>query len=148
MVVYAGLYCFKADISALRRILGSISQQIDQYLAETKLICQEPGILQDNVLCIFLLFFPEPGFNQIMNTQKLLFQIHFGRLKLHFTAFNLRHIQNIIYQSQQILGRVSDLFQTFHSSLLCLILLKGNGCHTHNPIHRCTNLMRHPGQEV
>ena len=67
---------------------------------------------------------------------------------MQFGLLNLAHIQNIVNQTQQMLRRYRNLFQIIlHLPGIRKIGLR-KGCHSHNSIHRGTDIMAHGRQKI
>ena len=91
--------------------------------------------------------------NQLRIHQRGYFIHHFLQIKWNLFQYCLlrlqfTHIQHIIDQLLQMLGRQLNLIQTLFQLLWIIAVLTGNIYHSHNSIDRCTNIMAHPIQKV
>ena len=85
------------------RVFYRIAQQIDEHLTDTQSISIKPAVGQLNIRFKNLPLFCEFSIQHRMQFIQKIGQIKIVLHQRHFVAFNLRHIQNIIQQSQQII---------------------------------------------
>ena len=85
-------------------IFQGIAEQIDEDLIDSQPIAEEPGMLPCNIFCKMKLLFHDLCFQKRLQSCHQLCQITFLHDKLHLTALDLGHIQDIIDQSEKIIG--------------------------------------------
>ena len=129
-------------------ILGSIAQQIHQHLTEPQSIHQVSRMLHFYLHTEILLLLQETAVQHRVQVVQQHPKIEGFRTQTHLTAFDLRHIQNIIQQSQKIMGGALHLSQAIQPFFFGLILLQRNFCHADDAVHRCADFMRHASQEI
>ena len=126
-------------------IFAGVAQQVDQHLIDAQRVPHKVRMLQlnmgDKPLPLFLKFRVQHHMQLI---QKLL-QVKGGFHQRHFTAFNFGHIQNIVQQSQQVMGRALHLLQAVDPPGIALTFLQGDIRHADNAVHRRSNLVAHTG---
>ena len=86
--------------------------------------------------------------NQFLYGIQHLIYIERNRLQFHLAALYLGHIQNIIDQSQQVIGRRLYFLQAVQNPFLALALLQRNSRHTDDTVHGSTDFMAHTGQKL
>ncbi len=141
------LFYGERDPSAFRREFHRIAQKIDQYLADPHSVSDKPAVRQINVLnetdalgrCL--------GQDQFTDRAQHFIHIEVKGFELHLAALDFGHIENIIDQSQQIIGRRLDFLQAVQNPLGGLILVQRNSRHTDNSVHGSSDLVAHPGEE-
>ena len=134
--------------SALGRILDGVGQQVLQNLAEPSLIAQQRPVAQVGRRYLeHLLLFQNPRPDDRLQ----LFQ-ELPRRKRHhiqrlLSALNLRHLQHVVDQVQQVPSRGGDLPVV----LPHLVRLSGvplqQGREAHDRVHGGSHIMAHVGQE-
>ena len=62
---------------------------------------------------------------------------------MYFRLFDLAHIQNVIDQAEQMLGRHRDLVQIIPQLVRVIQVGKSQGRHTNDRIHRRTDVVAH-----
>ena len=67
---------------------------------------------------------------------------------LHFPGVDFGHVQHIVDQRHQMLGRVADLLQTVLHPFPVLYVRCGDGGHADDGVHGRADLMGHPGKEI
>ena len=100
------------------RVFYRIAQQIDEHLTDTQSISIKPAVGQLNIRFKNLPLFCEFSIQHRMQFIQKIGQIKVVFHQRHFATFNLRHIQNIVQQPQQIIRRSPYLFQTINPHLL------------------------------
>ena len=68
--------------------------------------------------------------------------------QIHLAAFDLRHIQHLVDQTQQMHTGNIDLTQTAVHLLRFMQVRPGNRRHTNDRIHRRPDIMRHRRQKI
>ncbi len=63
-------------------------------------------------------------------------------------ALDLGHVKYFIDQTEQTVIGDRYFVQTFLHARRILNVHRRNGCHSHNRIHRCADIMGHPGKKV
>ena len=69
-------------------------------------------------------------------------------IHLGFPGFNTAHIKHIIDQTEQMLGRTADLFQTVQNLILISDILQRDIRHAHDTVDRRSYVMTHIGKEI
>ena len=148
-VFFPKLSDFQADFSALRRELKRIGQQVQQDLV------QPQGIsLQDCFGKIhqghgeFQPFGRRLGIDDGGEGLRYIFQVKYLMGNGHFSFIYFGHIQHIVNQRHQMLGGITDFFQTVLHAAAVFNIGACNGGHADDRIHGRTDFVAHAGKEI
>ena len=147
-VVLIQLFYEKGNPATLRCKLNRIPQYIDQNLTQLYIISHIAVI--DGSLHMTLVF--ETFLLTLTAYHSIdLFQ-HFGKREFFFpenqsAGFDSRHIQNIIYDTKQMIGAGSYSFGVFPYLFAYLRIIQNDTVQTDNGIHRSPYLMTHIGKK-
>ena len=67
---------------------------------------------------------------------------------LHLIRLNPGHIQNVVDQGEEILGRGVNLLKTVFYCPRIVQLDLADGTHADDGVHRCPDVVAHAGEEV
>ena len=136
------------DNFPLRGEFHCIGKKIDNHLTDAQLIPTD--IIHSNAFKIDLV--ANPAAVQIF--RKHIIQVVAQRtqdehalLQFDLADLDTGHIQNIVNQRNQMIGKLIRLCKVLHSGTVRLQLIFCQRQHTDNPIHRRTNFMRHTRKE-
>ncbi len=128
--------------------LDGVADQVQQDLTKPRLIPAKaaPGrrINENTEVDRLLVGFRRQQANGGLDRVEKLEIHHF---EVDLAGLELRNIENVVNQREQRLGAVTHCDRTF-PLLRCQIGLQQQPVHPDDAVHRCTNLVRHIGEEI
>ena len=136
------------DDFPLRGEFHCIGKKIDNHLTDAQLIPTD--IIRSNAFKIDLVANAatvQIFRKHIIQAAAQRTQAEHALLQLNPANLDTGHIQNIVNQRKQMIGKLIRLCKVLHSGTVRLQLIFRQRQHTDNPFHRRTNFMRHAGKE-
>ena len=75
-------------------------------------------------------------------------KVKFFIVQRHFTAFDFRHIENIVNQGKQVFRRRVNFLKAVEHPRFVVQLELPNRAHADNRVHRRPDIVAHPGQKI
>ena len=75
-------------------------------------------------------------------------QVHFLFRQQNLAAFDLGHVKHFVDQVNQEFRRYIDLLETVHHPFRVVYVLFADLGHAQNRVHRRSNIVAHPRQEI
>ena len=128
--------------------LDCIGEKIQKHLIETNAVAIDAFLNYIFYIDVEVLLF---DLYLRLNNRRHAFE-HFSQrdlfhIKRHFAAFDFRHIEYVVYESQKVFARESDFFKTVVYLLFIIHVCACDRRHADNGVHGRANVVRHIGQE-
>ena len=137
------------DFAAFRRKFDCIGQQVHQNLVDPQGIA---FIIPVQRLMLVNLVSQLAGnslrVNNGIDTADQFDEIEAFAGESHFSAFNTRHIENVVDQGKQVTGRYIDFRQAIGENLRLFHFELADRTHADNRVQGCTDIVAHAGQEI
>ena len=154
-IFYLFVFCrsefFRDQLDALplRRVFDGVAGDIDQDLLDPQVVCHYLVMMycvvrigDRNGLVLRL------QRRNILDTPENISEIAGCQAELHFSAFDLGDIKNIVDQREQKMAGGTDLIQRVRYDLRLIPMAFGDVRITHDGVHRGADIMGHVGKKI
>ena len=136
------------DGAPIRREFDGVPQQVDQHLVQAHAVAAHDfrkDLISRRVER--LVFRLDLRLHDIDNAVHDLPQRHHADVERHLSALDLRYIQHVVDESEQVLARQVDLVQVFLNLFLIVRVGKRKGCHADDRVHGRADIVAHARQK-
>ena len=130
------------------RVLTRIPQKVYQHLAKAQAVTEVPGVRKLDLHGKVLFFLREAPVHDCLQPVQELLHVKRSGGQRHLAALDLGHVQNVIEQSQKVMGGAVHLFQAVKAALLALGFLQRDLRHADDAVHGRPDLVGHTRQEL
>ena len=137
------------DIAAIRGVLDGVAHQVYKDLLDSQAVAADGLVF--NMVHMDLKIMPVLINNRLCKGNQVIDQLRKIEILLgkgHLSAFDARHVQHFIDQSQQMAARLCHFAKALDHLILILDIRTCNGCQADDCIHRRPDVMGHIGEEV
>ena len=139
----------ECDIAAIRGVLDGVAHQVYKDLLDPQAVAAD-GLVFNTVHMDFKIMSMLIDGRLCKGNQVIdqLRQIKVLLGKGHLSAFDARHVQHFIDQSQQMAARLGGFAKALDHLIRILDIRTCNRCQANDCIHRRPNIMGHIGEEL